>query len=58
LKGIPETFFIDHTYRFSGFGAGEEIGSRGSLVVRGAVSPILLNDQIELLLERWGEDRS
>lgn len=56
LKGLPETFFIDHTYRFSGFGAGEEIGSRGRLAVRGAVSRVLLNDQIELMLERMEEE--
>lgn len=53
VRGLPETFFLDHRYRFTGFGDTEEIGTRGSTVVLGAISPAVLSDKIQDLLEEY-----
>jgi cytochrome c biogenesis protein CcmG/thiol:disulfide interchange protein DsbE len=52
VTGIPETFFIDHRWKFAAIGTRNQIGSRGQTVVYGAISSALLNSQVELLLER------
>lgn len=50
VKGIPETFFIDHRWSFAAIGTSQKIGSRGKTVVYGAISSALLRDQIESLI--------
>lgn len=57
VRGLPETFFIDHRWRFLGVGAGEQIGTRGKIVVLGAIPPALLRGQIEVLVVRMEKDR-
>jgi cytochrome c biogenesis protein CcmG/thiol:disulfide interchange protein DsbE len=52
VRGLPETFFIDHNWRFASVGAGEQIGSRGAIKIWGAIRPAVLESQIQLLLER------
>jgi cytochrome c biogenesis protein CcmG/thiol:disulfide interchange protein DsbE len=52
VRGVPETFFLDQRWRFSGIGSGERIGtSGGGTRILGAISPVVLESQIELLLE-------
>lgn len=53
VAGVPETFFIDHTWTFIGVGTGKKIGNRGQTVIFGPVSPALLKSQAEVLLARW-----
>jgi cytochrome c biogenesis protein CcmG/thiol:disulfide interchange protein DsbE len=55
VRGVPETFFLDHTWRFLAVGSGPQIGSQGATKVLGAISPVELGSQIELLLERRAE---
>lgn len=52
MRGVPETFFIDHTWRFLAIGSGQQVGSQGATKVLGAISPSELKAQIELLLQR------
>lgn len=52
VRGLPETFFVDHRWRFVSVGAGEQVGSRGATKILGAISPAVLENQIQLLLER------
>lgn len=52
VRGLPETFFIDHQWMFVSVGAGEQIGSRGATKILGAISPAVLENQIQLLLDR------
>lgn len=57
VKGVPETFFIDHNWTFAAIGSGKQIGTRGKTVIYGAISPALLRSQVELLIERAKQDR-
>jgi len=52
VRGMPETFFLDHTYRFAGIGSGRQIGQRGSTKVLGAIEAPVLDSQIQQLLEK------
>ncbi|MBW3588722.1 MAG: TlpA family protein disulfide reductase [Actinobacteria bacterium] len=52
VRGLPETFFIDHQWKFVSVGAGKEIGNRGATKILGAISPAVLESQIRALLER------
>jgi cytochrome c biogenesis protein CcmG/thiol:disulfide interchange protein DsbE len=54
--GLPQTFFIDHNWRFLGSTTGRELGSRGDTVVLGAISKEELVTNIEELLARAQED--
>jgi cytochrome c biogenesis protein CcmG/thiol:disulfide interchange protein DsbE len=56
VRGLPETFFIDHEWKFESVGAGEQIGTKGATKILGAISPALLESQIELLLEKRAKD--
>ena len=56
LTGLPETFFIDHEWRFIGSASGSEVGARQGIVVLGAISEEQLVTNIEILLRRSGED--
>lgn len=51
VRGLPETFFIDHTYKFRAVGSGDESGTQGSFKILGAIQPGLLEAQIRHLLE-------
>lgn len=52
VRGLPETFFIDHQWRFVSVGAGDQIGSRGATKILGAISAAVLESQIQHLLKR------
>lgn len=59
--GLPQTFFIDHTWHFLGVGHGDRAGSssRGSVrgnVYLGGISAEELEANIEALLQRAEED--
>lgn len=56
VTGIPETFFVDHNWRFAAIGPRVQIGSRGKTVVYGAISPALLRSQVELLLGKRNKE--
>jgi cytochrome c biogenesis protein CcmG/thiol:disulfide interchange protein DsbE len=52
VRGIPETFFLDHNSVFTGIGSLEQIGARGGIKVLGAVEPAVLESQLKRLVER------
>lgn len=52
VRGLPETFFVDHTGRFVGVGSGKLLENQGGTKILGAIDPALLNSQIETLLGR------
>ncbi|MGH2729651.1 MAG: TlpA disulfide reductase family protein [Actinomycetota bacterium] len=56
MIGLPQTFFIDHNWRFLATGSGPEVGSRGNTVVLGAISRDELISNIEELLAGARED--
>lgn len=56
VRGLPETFFVDHRWRFSAVGAGERVGKRGSTVVLGAVPAAVLRSEIEAMVGRMEEE--
>jgi cytochrome c biogenesis protein CcmG/thiol:disulfide interchange protein DsbE len=60
VKGLPETFFIDHRWTFFGAISGDETGDQEGTVVLGAISEDELISNVEILLERMAsaeEDR-
>lgn len=57
VRGMPETFFLDHGYRFAGINSGSLLGQRGNIKVLGAIKEGLLEDQIQRLLEKRRQDR-
>lgn len=56
VRGIPETFFIDHRYRFLGSGSGDQIGARGSVKILGAIEAPVLESRIRQMLELRDDD--
>lgn len=56
VRGVPETFFIDHRYRFLGSGSGEQIGARGSVKILGAIKGPVLESRIRQMLELQSQD--
>lgn len=52
VRGLPETFFIDHKWTFVGIGSGEELSSTGGTKILGAIDPALLESQIKIMLDR------
>lgn len=52
VKGLPETFFVDHRWTFIGAISGTASGEQGSTVILGAVSEDELISNIEILLRR------
>ena len=52
VKGLPETFFIDHRWAFIGGVSGDEAGQRDGTVVLGAISEDELIENVELLVRR------
>lgn len=55
VNGIPETFFIDHRWKFAAIGTSSQIGTRGQTVVYGPLRSALLRSQVELLLKQVPE---
>lgn len=52
VRGLPETFFVDHSWTFVGIGSGKQLDSSGGTKILGAIDPALLDSQIKILLER------
>jgi cytochrome c biogenesis protein CcmG/thiol:disulfide interchange protein DsbE len=50
VRGLPETFFIDHTYTFRAIGSGKEDTQQAGFKILGAIEPALLESQIRYLL--------
>lgn len=57
VAGVPETFFVDHRWRFVSIGRGPQIGTQGGTAVRGAISPALLRSRVEFLLSLWEQEK-
>ena len=56
VKGLPETFFIDHNWTFIGTARGSRIGQDQGTVVLGAISEDELATNVELLIRRAASD--
>lgn len=54
VKGLPETFFIDHRWTFMGAISGAKTGDQAGTVILGAISEDELISNIEILLRRMG----
>jgi cytochrome c biogenesis protein CcmG/thiol:disulfide interchange protein DsbE len=55
VKGLPETFFIDHRWTFMGAVSGARIGGQqGGTVILGAIAEDELVSNVEVLLRRAG----
>lgn len=52
VRGVPETFFIDHNWTFVGIGSGEELTSTGGTKILGAIDRAVLESQIQIMLDR------
>jgi cytochrome c biogenesis protein CcmG, thiol:disulfide interchange protein DsbE len=52
VKGLPETFFIDHRWTFFGAISGDETGDQQGTVVLGAISEDELISNVEILIGR------
>lgn len=57
VKGLPETFFIDHRWTFMGAISGTKTGDQAGTVILGAISEDELISNIEILLRRMGSIR-
>lgn len=60
VKGLPETFFVDHAWTFVGAISGAETGDQQGTVILGAISEDELVSNVEVLIRRMrsenGED--
>jgi cytochrome c biogenesis protein CcmG, thiol:disulfide interchange protein DsbE len=56
VRGLPETFFVDHRWTFIGAISGERKGDEQGTVVLGAISEDELVSNVEILLRRMGSD--
>ena len=54
VTGLPETFFIDHEWRFVASASGRARGEREGTVVLGAISEEQLTSNVEILIRRAG----
>lgn len=54
VRGLPETFFIDHTWTFRGLSETGQTGQQGTFKILGAIQPAILDRQIKELLELEG----
>jgi len=52
VKGLPETFFVDHRWTFIGAISGAQAGDQQGTVVLGAISKDELVSNIEILIRR------
>jgi cytochrome c biogenesis protein CcmG/thiol:disulfide interchange protein DsbE len=54
VKGLPETFFVDHRWSFIGAVSGATTGDQQGTVVLGAISEEELVSNVEILIRRAG----
>jgi cytochrome c biogenesis protein CcmG/thiol:disulfide interchange protein DsbE len=54
VKGLPETFFVDHRWTFIGAISGAKTGDQQGTVILGAISEDELISNVEILLRRMG----
>jgi cytochrome c biogenesis protein CcmG, thiol:disulfide interchange protein DsbE len=54
VKGLPETFFVDHRWTFIGAISGAETGDQQGTVILGAISEEELVSNVEVLIRRAG----
>lgn len=52
VRGLPETFFVDRSYRFVATGGTAQEGSQGGTKILGAISPTVLDFEVRSLLEQ------
>ncbi|MGH2825990.1 MAG: TlpA family protein disulfide reductase [Actinomycetota bacterium] len=57
VKGLPETFFVDHHWTFAGAISGAQTGDQQGTVILGAISEDELVSNLEILIE-WMSSRS
>jgi cytochrome c biogenesis protein CcmG/thiol:disulfide interchange protein DsbE len=61
VKGLPETFFVDHRWTFIGAISGSKSGDQQGTVILGAISKEELVSNVEVLIRRMnsttGEER-
>ena len=56
VKGLPETFFVDHRWTFIGAISGADSGEQQGTVILGAVSEDELISNVDILLKRMNSD--
>jgi cytochrome c biogenesis protein CcmG/thiol:disulfide interchange protein DsbE len=54
VKGLPETFFVDHRWTFIGAISGAKTGDQQGTVILGAISEDELISNVEILIRRMG----
>ena len=54
VKGLPETFFVDHRWTFIGVISGAKTGDQQGTVILGAISEEELVSKVEVLIRRAG----
>ena len=54
VKGLPETFFVDHRWTFIGAISGAQAGDQQGSVILGAISEDELVSNVEILVRRIG----
>lgn len=52
VKGLPETFFVDHRWTFIGTISGAKTGDQQGTVILGAISEEELVSNVEILIRR------
>jgi cytochrome c biogenesis protein CcmG, thiol:disulfide interchange protein DsbE len=52
IKGLPETFFVDHNWTFTGAISGAKTGDQQGTVILGAISEDELVSNVEILIRR------
>lgn len=56
VRGLPETFFADHEWRFVGAESGSRTGEQQGTVILGAITEEQLLTHVEILLRRAAEE--
>lgn len=57
VKGLPETFFVDHRWTFAGAISGAQTGDQQGTVILGAISENELVSNVEILIKRVNSGR-
>ena len=57
VKGLPETFFVDHRWTFVGVISGAQTGDQQGTVILGAISENELVSNVEILIKRVNSGR-
>lgn len=56
VRGLPETFFVDQSYKFTAVGSGPSVGEQGGTKVLGPLKPAILDAEIEKLVSEQGKE--